>query len=288
MRTNLIDRDWKTWTMAIAGGLFLLAAAACNRGERSDKPDKDQSAGGTASSGPIALPASYEGVLPCADCAGIRYTVDLRENNLFVLRVTYLGKGEGEGTSFEDIGKWSLGPDGKTITLRSDSESSIPLHFAIMTPQTLRKLDTEGKEIQSEANQDLTRTEPYQPLIAEAPAPGATGPSLENITWNLVELDGVPIQPTGERVPYLRLDGGQNRASGFAGCNRVSGAYELDGDKVRFPALISTKMACPDLDLENGFMIALNVTNGWRITDGKLELLGAEGQVLARFAVAPG
>jgi heat shock protein HslJ len=289
MRMNLIDREWNTWTMVVAGGLFLLAAAACNRGERNDDKPTEESAAGRQS-GPIALPASYEGVLPCADCAGIRYIVDLRDNKMFVLRMTYLGKGEGEGTSFEDIGKWSLGPDSRTITLRSDSESSVPLHFAIVSPQTLRKLDTEGKEIRSEANHDLTRTEPYQPLIAEAAAetPGGTVLSLENMTWNLAELDGAPIQPTGQRVPYLRLDGGQKRASGFAGCNRMSGEYQLDGEKVRFPALISTKMACPDLELENGFMIALNVTTGWRIMDSKLELLGAEGQVLARFTPAPG
>jgi copper homeostasis protein (lipoprotein) len=278
--------------MVAAGVFFLWGAGACDRGgEKSTGEGGDRSAADDAgeSRGPIALPARYEGVLPCADCSGIRYVLDLREGGRVVVRITYLGKGEGEGTSFEDIGQWSVGPDGRTITIRSDSERSIPLHFTVMDPQTLRKLDTEGKEIQSEANHNLRRVEPYSPLIAEVPqattdASPATGLALENNPWKLVDLGGAPIRASGPQVPNLRLDGTQKRVSGFGGCNRIAGGYELEGETLRFPALISTKMACPDMELETQFLAAVNATTGWRITGDRLELLGSDGQVLARFA----
>jgi len=53
-----------------------------------------------------SLPATYTGVLPCADCEGIRYTLNMFEDEVFFLRMTYLGKGKGD--SFDDIGTWDL------------------------------------------------------------------------------------------------------------------------------------------------------------------------------------
>jgi uncharacterized lipoprotein NlpE involved in copper resistance len=53
-----------------------------------------------------SFPATYTGVLPCADCEGIRYTLNMFEDEVFFLRMTYLGKGNGD--SFDDIGTWDL------------------------------------------------------------------------------------------------------------------------------------------------------------------------------------
>jgi len=52
------------------------------------------------------FPATYTGVLPCADCEGIRYTLNMFEDEVSFLRRTYLGKGKGK--SFDDIGTWDL------------------------------------------------------------------------------------------------------------------------------------------------------------------------------------
>ena len=41
---------------------------------------------------PQELPALYTGSLPCADCEGIRYELDLRRDQVFFARMTYLGK----------------------------------------------------------------------------------------------------------------------------------------------------------------------------------------------------
>ncbi len=48
----------------------------------------------------VILISLFSVVLPCADCEGIRYTLNLQPGNLFYLRQTYLGKGAGEGQSF--------------------------------------------------------------------------------------------------------------------------------------------------------------------------------------------
>ena len=41
------------------------------------------------------FPATFEGELPCADCPGIFYHLDLFEDQVFFLRMTYLGRAVG-------------------------------------------------------------------------------------------------------------------------------------------------------------------------------------------------
>jgi copper homeostasis protein (lipoprotein) len=108
----------------------------------------------------VAAPATFSGVLPCADCAGISYTLNLDPANVFYLRQTYLGKGEGEGESFYNIGSWSLSEDGQTLTLQGGREA--PLMFAVKSAEVLGKLDLEGTEIQSQLNYNLTRAARFE------------------------------------------------------------------------------------------------------------------------------
>ena len=108
------------------------------------------------------LPALYEGVLPCADCQGIRYSLDVRQGRVYFLRTTYLGKGAGEGEAYDDIGTWTMSPDANKVILRGGREAS--LMFSIENPETLRKLDTAGNPIESTLNYELKRNASYKPL----------------------------------------------------------------------------------------------------------------------------
>jgi heat shock protein HslJ len=108
------------------------------------------------------LPALYEGVLPCADCAGIRYSLDIRADRVFFLRQTYLGKHDAAEESFDDIGVWSASPDAQAIILKGSREAAI--QFSIENPETLRKLDLEGKPIVSTLNYEIRRNASYRPL----------------------------------------------------------------------------------------------------------------------------
>ena len=103
------------------------------------------------------FPATYTGVLPCADCPGIRYTLNLWPDHVFFLRMTYLGKGQSDGESFDDIGVWTLSADGRILVLQGGREG--PVMFSIKSPDVIRKLDLTGKEIESRLNYDLVRGE---------------------------------------------------------------------------------------------------------------------------------
>ena len=113
---------------------------------------------GTAS--PLrGLPAAFSGDLPCADCEGIRYQLDLVSDSAYFLRTTYIGRGEHAVS--DRIGSWSTVSGGEKIVLWNDAGPAE--QFQIVDSSTLRKLDREGHRIESVLNYDLTR-------VADGPA----------------------------------------------------------------------------------------------------------------------
>jgi copper homeostasis protein (lipoprotein) len=106
-----------------------------------------------------ALPGSFIGELPCADCPGIRYHVNLFSDRVFFLRTTYVGRAN--GTS-DDIGSWVLSSDRGKIILKGGREA--PVLFRIRDENTLRLLDVEGRDIESPLNYELHRTKNFELL----------------------------------------------------------------------------------------------------------------------------
>jgi copper homeostasis protein (lipoprotein) len=106
------------------------------------------------------LPASFTGVLPCADCPGVRYQLDLYPDQAFVLRTTYLER-EPDNV-FDDIGGFLLDSNSKTLMLHGGREA--PVQFRIEAPERLRLLDVEGQEIVSELNYALIRAPAFAPV----------------------------------------------------------------------------------------------------------------------------
>lgn len=118
-------------------------------------------AGKSASPAPLGnLPATFVGELPCADCPGIRYHLNLFPDRVFFLRMMYLGRGD--NANFDDIGSWVVSSDRNTLLLKGGREA--PAMFRIKDANTLRMLDVEGRDIESSLNYDLHRTKTVEPL----------------------------------------------------------------------------------------------------------------------------
>jgi len=118
--------------------------------------------------------------------------------------------------------------------------------------------------------------------------PSTTGPSttgsLFGSEWVLVELGGQPIGGAAMNTsPTLVLDADATRAAGFAGCNRFTTSYTLGAAELRFGNIAATRMFCADtMTLEDRYLAALGGTRSFRVTGGRLDLLGDTG-VTARF-----
>ena len=63
------------------------------------------------------------------------------------------------------------------------------------------------------------------------------------------------------------------------------GTYRLQDDRLSFDRLATTRMACPrGMETERAFLAALAESRTWKLVGEILELLDAEGHLVARFA----
>jgi heat shock protein HslJ len=127
---------------------------------------------------------------------------------------------------------------------------------------------------------------PLKP-ISEQRTQGETAAPLVETNWLLAELNGAPVTASErERAAALRFLA-QARIGGSTGCNRFSGTYTIDGRALRFSPLTITRMVCPGgMNLEEGYLRALEATRQYELHGATLELNDDAGRNLARFHAA--
>lgn len=103
--------------------------------------------------------------------------------------------------------------------------------------------------------------------------------------WKLNELNGKAVMvPEGRKEAHLILKKENARLNGNNGCNIVNGSYELSNpNRIRFSQMISTKMACMDMDTESEFMNVLSMADSYHIKGDTLQLFRARMAPLAKF-----
>ena len=114
---------------------------------------------------------------------------------------------------------------------------------------------------------------------------GPGEPPLDTV-WRVFEIGGSPVPRLPDnRAPTLFLDSETDMASGFTGCNRMTGGYVLAGEALDFGMLATTRMACEmaGAETEMAYEQTLAEVARWRRRDGKLELLDEKGEVLMRL-----
>lgn len=131
------------------------------------------------------------------------------------------------------------------------------------------------------APQEQSASDTTPPAMAEPTAASAAQPITDR-EWSLATL-GSDTNPlgNGNRPPTLRLDSSNNRASGFAGCNRFTGSYTLSADSLSFGPMAATKMACAQgNEVEVAYLQALSEVRGFAASDSVLTLHGESARVV--------
>lgn len=109
---------------------------------------------------------------------------------------------------------------------------------------------------------------------------------LEERYWKLIEVNGTEVKPNGggQHEPHITLKSEQKQVVGNGGCNSFGAMYEINGaGRISFSRIISTKMACDKLSLENQFFQALESTDSFHINGDTLILHKAKMAPLAKF-----
>ncbi|MEM1363884.1 MAG: META domain-containing protein [Pseudomonadota bacterium] len=105
---------------------------------------------------------------------------------------------------------------------------------------------------------------------------GATSASAEEAqTWVLTSLNG--SSPDVEVTLTLGSDG---TVSGNSGCNRYTGRNNAELPQLALGPMASTRMACPELELEATFLAALMKATEAIEKDGQLVITGDESTQL--------
>ena len=107
--------------------------------------------------------------------------------------------------------------------------------------------------------------------------------ALAETKWKLVELNGKPVKNTSDKEYFINLDSKSGKFAAFAGCNKLNGSFVMtDATKLSFTNVMSTKMACPNSDVENKFTKALSKVDNYMIEGAMLHFHNGK-KAVAKF-----
>lgn len=207
---------------------------------------------------------SYSGKLPCADCDGIETELTLNDDLTYLLTIKYVGKEDSPTDTLKGNFTWV----GNNVKLDGIPENTRPSMFKVEENQ-VRHLDMEGNQITGELAQYYVLKKNGNPMV-------------EDKKWQLIELNGKPINGTADRH-YNIFHSQDGRFEAKANCNVLLNRYKIRNEfRLEIEQGISTLMACPD-NLEQEFLqVLFRVDN--LTTDGQtLSLNKARMAPLARF-----
>lgn len=102
---------------------------------------------------------------------------------------------------------------------------------------------------------------------------------LNGTSWSLGAIDETPTLQ-GILVTLTFADG---QVSGSSGCNSYGGSYKVNGEKITIRSLVSTLMACQDIDImeqEQTYMQYLQNAQTYQIDSDQLQIATIDGKVL--------
>jgi heat shock protein HslJ len=111
--------------------------------------------------------------------------------------------------------------------------------------------------------------------------------------WRLVSYQGADGQTTDTSALGITIEiAADGTASGFGGCNRYRGTFQVAADGTITPGPIaSTKVACLDANKtqwETRYLAALQTASRYRVSGSQVQLLFDKGAGILTFAPAPG
>ena len=105
--------------------------------------------------------------------------------------------------------------------------------------------------------------------------------------WKLIKLEGQEVEmvENQESEIFFTLNAEDNTVGGFAGCNSITGEFELaEGNRIRFTNMGITMMICPDLLVdESEYMQVFELTDNYTIHNDTLSLNVGRRAPLAVF-----
>ena len=98
------------------------------------------------------------------------------------------------------------------------------------------------------------KTDEMDDMVAFAGCGNYQGPYRLNNLWELTHLDGKHVEIlAGRKRPNIEIRTEQNELFGYGGCNGIRASFTLREGAILIGPIASTKVACPQMRLENEF-----------------------------------
>ncbi len=109
---------------------------------------------------------------------------------------------------------------------------------------------------------------------------------IQDNSWKLTKLNGTENTEFGaEEESFTVQFLPENKLSGTGACNRFNGEYEITtSDELKITMGGSTRMACPNLNLEQDFFKALSEVTKYSVSANTLTLFNGDNSV-AEFRI---
>lgn len=213
---------------------------------------------------------TYSGVVPCADCEGIKTSITLLKDGTFTKSVQYLGK---EDIAITENGNYTWNDEGSAISIATSPNET---QMYKVGENVLFHLDKEGNRIEG----SLAENYKLQKVMETNEVN-----EIENKKWVLVELLGKKISSEeNSKQAFILLNSEVSKISGYNSCNNFNATYELKGEnEISLGNMAVTRKACLDMTTSASFNEVLNKVDNYTIKDGVLSLNKAKMATLAKF-----
>jgi heat shock protein HslJ len=237
--------------------LLLACSFSCRTQQANTKNAVSQ---GDNSMTSLDWPGTYQGILPCADCEGIKTQLVLNGDLTYNLTTSYLGE---EENRFETKGTFAWDKSGSKITL-DNSENQVYQ----VGENKLFHLDKNGNRITGDlANYYIIHKEDME---------------ITGKYWKLIELNGETVDTSKDA--FIKLLPENGRFTGNSSCNVMNGSVEISNPNgITFSKIIMTRMACIEPNVESEFVKTLAEITNYTATSNELILKDANENILAKF-----
>jgi copper homeostasis protein (lipoprotein) len=209
---------------------------------------------------------TYTGTLPCEDCDGKQTTITLNKDLSYTVEQKHITK---SAKLFPQQGTFEWNKEGNKITLKGIENA--PAKY-LVGESGLIPLDANGNRVNDN-------------IILNKQGANTTLPITET-RWILKEMMGKQVEINADKSKpfFIQLRASDNRMAAFAGCNSIAGPYEItENNRLKFGKLMSTMMACENMETEFALSKVLEETNSYVTSDKRLQLLSGSAKPLATF-----
>lgn len=173
-----------------------------------------------------------------------------------------------------------------------DSVNAGKIHFGQIatTRMMCPDMDTERKVLgalgkvegylETEGGIELTDAEGKTVIVLEKRVQAVASVNDLAGEWIISALNGEAVKEM-DKTPFLAFNIEEKRVHGNAGCNIINGGFsqeEGNAASLKFSQMISTMMACPDMEVETQVLKALDAVRSFVVNeDGTVSLLDENG-----------